>query len=262
MRQKIAGWRQKSGKRAENPPQAAVLVAVTEFASFAGHWLDPVSFGIVIGGTLVATVLRCGLAETRVALARIAALTTKPFDPAQAKAQMAKQVRDIASRGMVRAEPVHFGDSEFDQLTDVLISRRSVDQLHGEHEGYKRQRTEAARTAMHVLHQAAELAPVLGLAGTLVALGTMPSDAEAGGMTGAIAMAVVTTLYGLAAANFLFSPLASAIMRRSAREERDRQAVLDWLASGIDRSVPRPRAVPDVTPDIGPETRPEFRKAS
>lgn len=235
---------------------------MAEFASFAGQWLDPVSFGIVIGGTLLATILRCGLAESRQALASIAALVTRPFDPAQAKAQMARQIGDIASRGLVRAEPVHFGDSEFDQLTDVLISRRSIDQVHGEHESYKRQRTETARTAMHVLHQAAELAPVLGLAGTLVALGTMPGDADAGGMTGAIAMAVITTLYGLAAANFLFSPLASAIMRRSTREERDRQAVLDWLAREVDKAVPHPRAQPQVVPDITPDVRPGLRKAS
>ena len=229
--------------RPENPQSGAVLVAVDNLVTLFDHWFDPASLGIVLGGTLLATLLRCGPSEVRLALAKVCALTTKPFDPARAKAEMARQIRGIASEGFVRAEPVHFGDGEFDHLTDVLVSRRSIDTLHGEHDAYKRQRTEAARTAMHVLGQAAELAPVLGLAGTLVALGTMPSDASEGGMTGAIAMAVVTTLYGLAAANFVFSPLSSAIMRRSAREERDRQAVLDWLENGVRKAVPGPRVV-------------------
>ena len=236
------GGKNRAG-RAENPQPAAVLVAVDNIVTLFDHWFDPASLAIVLGGTLLATLLRCGPAEVNLALMKIGALATKPFDPARAKAEMARQIRSIADEGFARAEPVHFGDGEFDHLADVLVSRRSIDTLHREHDAYKRRRTEAAETAMHVLGQAAELAPVLGLAGTLVALGTMPSSAADGGMTGAIAMAVVTTLYGLAAANFLFSPLSAAIMRRSAREERDRQDVLDWLEKGVRKAAPRPRVV-------------------
>ena len=215
-------------------------------ATFLDHWLDPVALGIVLGGTLLATLLRCGFAEARVAMGKLGELLRPAFDPARAKAELARQLRDIASQGFLRAEPVHFGDAEFDCLSDVLVSRRSLDTLHAEHESHKRQRTEAARTAMHVLGQAAELAPVLGLAGTLVALGTMPDDPGEVSMTGAIAMAVVTTLYGLAAANFLFGPLAAAILRRSNREERDRQAVLDWLENGVRHAMPQERPGPQV----------------
>ena len=50
---------------------------------------------------------------------------------------------------------------------------------------------------------------------------------------GAIAMAVITTLYGLVAANFVFAPIGSAIGRKSRKEERDREAVLEWLEEGI-----------------------------
>lgn len=230
----------------EKLASAAVLGFVENVLSLIDQWFDPVSLAIVLGGTLLATMLRCGLAETRLAIAKVAALVTRPFDPAQAKAEMARQIRSIADKGFHGAAPVHFGDGEFDHLADVLISRRSIDTLHAEHDSYKRQRTEASRTAMHVLGHAAELAPVLGLAGTLVALGTMPSDASEGGMTGAIAMAVVTTLYGLAAANFLFGPLSSAILRRSAREERDRQAVLDWLEQGVRGSAPHVKPIKPV----------------
>ena len=169
----------------------AVLGAVETLATFTEHWLDPVSLGIVLGGTLLATLLRCGFSESRLAVRKLAELAMPAFDPARAKAEMARQIRDIASDGFLRAEPVHFGDGEFDHLADVLVSQRSLDTLHGEHDGYRRERTQAARTAMQVFQQAAELAPVLGLAGTLVALGTMPDVPSEGGMTGAIAMAVV-----------------------------------------------------------------------
>ena len=143
----------------------AVLGAVETLATFTEHWLDPVSLGIVLGGTLLATLLRCGFSESRLAVRKLAELAMPAFDPARAKAEMARQIRDIASDGFLRAEPVHFGDGEFDHLADVLVSQRSLDTLHGEHDGYRRERTQAARTAMQVFQQAAELAPVLGLAG-------------------------------------------------------------------------------------------------
>ncbi len=250
----------------EKPPAAAVLEVVESITTFAGQWFDPVSLAIVLGGTLLATLLRCGFAGMRLALGKIGALVTRPFDPAKAKAELSRQLREIENDGLLRAQPINSGDREFDCLSDTLASRRSVETIHAQHEEHKRKRTEAAETAMHVLGQAAELAPVLGLAGTLIGLGMMPSDlgsrAGSGGMTGAIAMAVITTLYGLAAANFLFSPLAAAIARRSAREERDRQAVLDWLESGVRKAAPKARPARGEGAEITELHKASMRKAS
>ena len=63
-------------------------------------------------------------------------------------------------------------------------------------------------------------------------------------------MAVVTTLYGLIAANFIFAPLGNAIARKSRREESDREEVLTWLEDSVRRAdVARPRPAAD-TPSI------------
>ncbi|MBB3033975.1 MotA/TolQ/ExbB proton channel family protein [Alteriqipengyuania lutimaris] len=203
------------------------------FLTLIDRWFDPVSLAIVLGGTVLATLLRCGPAQVRLGLGRIARLGRRPFDPARAKAQFSRQLRDIADHGPLRAEPVRTDDPDLAKLSQVLSGPRPREELAAAHARDTRGRTEAARAAIEVFHQAAELAPVLGLAGTLIALGTMPADGGEVGMAGAIAMAVVTTLYGLATANFLFGPLAAAIERRSAREEEDRQAIVDWLEQSI-----------------------------
>ena len=198
------------------------------------HWLSPAAFAIVFGGTLVATTLRCGWVDTRMALTGLRTLFEPAFEVMTAKAELTKQIREIAEEGFVRAEPHHFGDAEFDNLADLMISQRSIDSLHEEHHKYKEARMIHALRAFRTFESAADLAPILGLAGTLIALGQAPSAAhQAGGLVDAIAMAVVTTLYGLIAANFVFAPLASAIERKSRREERDRDLVLDWLANGL-----------------------------
>ena len=59
-------------------------------------WFDPAAIAIVFAGTLAATLLRCGLADCRIALAALSGLFDKPFDPAQAKAELSVQVREIA----------------------------------------------------------------------------------------------------------------------------------------------------------------------
>jgi len=248
-RQALAGRRQKIGAALKKRRCAVVLCSVENLATLIDQWLDPIALGIVLGGTLLATLLRCGFAQARLAITKVCALVRPAFDPARAKADLAKQIAAIRTQGILRAEPARSGDEDLDHLVDTLATRRSLEGLQADHERQRLQRTEAAQTAVDVLAHAAELAPVLGLAGTLVALGTMPGGSEASaagdvGMTGAIAMAVVTTLYGIAAANFLFGPLAAAIQRRSAREERDRQAVLEWLETAVRRTMPQAPARP------------------
>lgn len=197
-------------------------------------WFDPQAIAIVLAGTLAATLLRCGTADSRIALGALRGLLEPAFKIPQAKAELAVQIREIADDGFVRAEVHRFGDSEFDSLSDLIISQRSIDSLHAEHEKFKDARLATARTAIRVFECAAELAPVFGLAGTLFALGQAQGNGpQDSGLVGAISMAVVTTLYGLLAANFLFAPLGTAIARKSRQEEHDRDEVLEWLAHGI-----------------------------
>ena len=49
------------------------------------NWFDPEAIAIVLCGTLAATMLRCGLADSRIALVALRRLFGKKFDPAKAK---------------------------------------------------------------------------------------------------------------------------------------------------------------------------------
>lgn len=203
---------------------------------------DAQSAAIVFGGTAIGTLLRCGVADCRTAIAAIGGLGGNRFDADGAKAELAVQVQEIQQDGIMRANPHHFGDSEFDEVTDALIGTRSVAALLAAHEGHKARRMETNNRAVRALAQAAELAPVFGLAGTLISLSQLPSDGIArGAFAGAISMAVLTTLYGLVLANLLLAPLARVVERAAAAEENERQKLVDWLARHVSAVVPRPR---------------------
>ena len=210
------------------------------------QWLDPLSALLVLGGTLAAALLRCGWRDAREAARAALQLAQRPFASDHVRAELGAQIQDICENGLVRAHPHHFGDGEFDAVADALIRRRSLTALHEEHDKHRARRLARAETAIAVLGQAAELAPVLGLAGTLLSLGGLSAAVAANGdAAGAIGTAVTTTLYGLVVANFLFAPLAAAIARRSRQEEQARQELLDWLEEAVRGAL---HAAPPATP--------------
>lgn len=206
--------------------------------------IDPVSAVIVIGGTSLATLLRCGAGNCLAAIHALAQLGRKGFDADRARSEMAVQVQEIQQDGVHRAAVHHFGDSEFDEAADALIGGRSVKALLAAHETHKARRVKVAEAAATTLAQASELGPVFGLAGTLISLSQLPADGIAkGAFTAAISMAVLTTLYGLLLANLVLAPLARMVERVAAEEEAERQKIIDWLAWHVERAVP-PRRRP------------------
>ena len=207
--------------------------------------IDLPSALIVIGGTLAATLLRCGWRDVRVTLRAVARLMRPGFDMEHVRAELGAQIQEIDRDGLVRAQPHRFDDGEFDEVTDALIRCRSVQVLYDHHENHRRQRLDRANTAAQVLGQAAELGPVMGLAGTLLSLSSLASGAGPGASyASAIGLAVVTTLYGLIIANLVLTPLAEAVGRRCRIEEQERQELVDWLATAVRRA--RPTADADV----------------
>lgn len=202
--------------------------------------IDPASAAIVVGGTLLATFLRSGATNCRLAIRAVLALFRPPFRAEQARAELANHVQMIRRDGLIRAETHHFGDPEFDEACDGLAQSHSLTALRDAHRTHRERRQDRNARAVDTFAQAAELSPVFGLAGTLVSLSQLSSTA-AGGLdfTAAIGMAVLTTLYGLLLGNIVFAPLARLLDRAASAEERERQEVVDWLEAQVAPAVPR-----------------------
>lgn len=200
--------------------------------------IDPASAAIVLGGTCFSTVLRCGWRECALTFAEIGQLWLRPFDAAEARAELARQVQEIRKDGLLRSQPHQTGDREFDEVTEALIGQRSIAALLGTHEKFRARRQRMSQIAVRLFAQAAELAPVFGMVGTLVSLNKLAGGATAENFAAATAMAVLTTLYGLLAANLIFAPISRMIERAADHEEMERQRLVDWLAEQIHEACP------------------------
>lgn len=208
--------------------------------------LDPASAAIVVGGTLVATLLGSGRGELAASLSAVGQLFHRPFDYEHARAEIARDVEAMRTDGVVRARAMHSTDREIISATDALIHDRSLASLIATHERFRDERCARRTLALRPVLLAAEMGPVFGMVGTLVSLSQMAQAAPAqGSMIGGIALAVLTTLYGLILAHLACNPLARLIARRGAHEEAQRQMLIDWLARQLAAAVPpSPRPAP------------------
>jgi len=189
---------------------------------------------IVLGGTLLATFLACGRREITAAARSLGALLKPRFDYEKARAEIARDVEEIRHDGLLRAHPLHTSDREIALVSDALIHDRSLRSLIATHERCQRQRQSSRLAALAPVRQAAEMAPVFGMAGTLFSLSQMQvGDMGDAQLLASVAMAIVTTLYGLLLANLAFHPLARLMERRMLAEDEDRQRLIDWLAAQL-----------------------------
>lgn len=220
--------------------------------------LDLEAAAVVIGGTVLASILRCGWRAAWAALRAVMGLFTRRFNKEALRADLALQIQDIAQDGLLRAQPHTSGDAAFDAASTALIRHRSVQALYEEHRQFRLRRQQETEKAVGALNSIGELAPVLGLVGTLLALGSL----SVGGMEiadygKAIGTSVTTTLYGLLLANFVAYPLCSRVQRRADAEEVDRAELLQWLADNLRSALPRePQAAPGERSDGRPSDRP------
>jgi chemotaxis protein MotA len=211
---------------------------------------DPNALMLVVFGTLAATLLRCGWGELASALRMAARLFRRRFSEPKVRAALAAQVRHINAQGLLRAEIGVVADEDLNEALCAMLHRRSVEAIAEHHAMQRVRRQRVAADGARVFNLAADLGPVFGLAGTLVALSQLPAGGLAPeAISTAVSTAVLTTLYGVVTANLVYGPLGRQITRVAEREEEDRQLVVDWLTSQLripsnsDEPAPRPRLV-------------------
>lgn len=196
---------------------------------------------IVLGGTLLATVLGSGRRELMAATGAMWQMLHRPFNYEHARSEIARDVETIRHDGVLRSPKSRSSDREIAQATDALIHDRSVKSLIDAHEQCQHRRREQRELSLRPLFLAGEMAPVFGMAGTLFSLSQLNAgDVQDLAMMATVGMAIITTLYGLLLAHLVFLPMGRMISRRGLREEEDRKLLIEWLARQLASSLPHP----------------------
>ena len=183
-------------------------------------FFDPGALVIVVAGTLLATLARCGLGDIRAALQALFSLATRGFNPDPNRAALARCVPEIRKRGRLCADAPLPPDRELAKLVETYLSTGSFDAMHIEARAARVPREIRRSQAVRVFDYAGELAPIFGLVGTLFAISQLTPAAGASATDttlAAISTAVLSSLYGVLIAHIVCVPLAGAIDRRGDR---------------------------------------------
>ncbi len=192
-------------------------------------FVDARSSLIVLGGTLAVTAISFSLPEISAVFSAI----SKTFTRAETSPREIA-LRMVRLAGRVRRDPNRAVENELTQFKSAPFLARGlglvaddtpvedIESLLSEEVSASDSRS---RTSVLILQRASEVAPAMGLIGTLVGLVQMLGGLNEPDTIGpGMALALLTTLYGAVLGNMVFAPLASKLERR---------AVEDHLAHSI-----------------------------
>jgi chemotaxis protein MotA len=203
---------------------AAVAIAAMMLISpsHLGAFLNLPGLIVVIGGTLVATFLSRPTAEVMAILRSIPALMRE--EPLPTTKHDVDQLLRFASR--YRVASIRSAEQELGRISNSFVRaglQQVVDRApEQELEKTLRWRLSSVlrreQSRVQIINTMAIFAPAFGMLGTLFGLVNMLSGLGESGLQeigGSMAFAMITTVYGIIAANLLFKPLAIKMERRT-----------------------------------------------
>ncbi len=201
---------------------ALILLAMAASGS-VGAFADIPAFLIVIGGTFLVTSVSFTTAEIiNAQRVMIRAVIYKQEPPSRAALLMIELASLLRSQGWGTLE------SRVKQMRGNPFLQRAVSHLVDglPYEQIEQLLTQeiAATSDRHlksagIIRRAGEVAPAMGLIGTLIGLVQMLGNLEDPASIGpAMAVALLTTFYGAVLANMVFNPLATKLERNAAEE--------------------------------------------
>jgi len=188
-----------------------------------GAFLDLPAFLIVIGGTVCITTACFSLGEvlnSQIVIAK--AVFGRPKDPAQAAIrilQLSERARKEGILGLERQLSRANTDPFLSKAMDLVLDGTTPEEIEKILKNDVNSMATRHVKGASVLRKAAEIAPAMGLIGTLIGLVQMLGRLDDPATIGpAMAVALLTTFYGAVLANMVFSPLASKLERNSMEE--------------------------------------------
>jgi chemotaxis protein MotA len=217
---------------------AMLIAASVIFGGNVMGFIDLPSILLVVGGTIAVTFIKFKMGDVINSLTvAMKAFTVKMSDPEEIIADMIRCSRIAKKEGLIALEKEsasdpfalkalrYLSDGYDEGLIENMLSKdiRLMVQRH--------------LIGQNVFRAMGESAPAFGMIGTLIGLVQMLSNmGEPSSIGPAMALALLTTLYGAVLANFLFLPIAEKLSLRSDQEKLNNSIILEG-AVGINRGL-------------------------
>lgn len=205
-------------------------------------FLDPTALALVGGGTALATALRTPARDLGRAVAALSTLARRRFSAAPLLAQLAAQAKIAQRHGVLALDRSIITDPDLAVGVAAIVDGASPEAVTTLLEERRLARIDRHAAAADVWAAIAETAPAMGMVGTLIGLAAMfATMADPQAIGGAMAVALLATLYGALIAHLLALPVAHRLRTAARTEARERHRLQAPLAALAAREAPRAR---------------------
>jgi len=218
-----------------------VVVAAIFLGGSMGVFLNIPSLFIVIGGTAMVVLVKFNLGQYlgafKVALNCFRSKLQKPEDLIPEIVEMSGVAR---KEGILALENIEIKNPYLVNGVNLLIDGTSPEDTKRLLFRDKQEISERHKLGAQVFSASGDVAPAMGMIGTLIGLVQMLSAMDDPKSIGpAMAVALLTTLYGAVLANMVFLPLADKLALRRVEEEKLNTICLDGVVAIQEGQNPR-----------------------
>jgi len=204
--------------------------------------LDPAALAIVAGGTAMSAALRTPVRDLAAAARGAAALMRAPFRAEPLAEQVAALSRIARRHGTFQLDRSVIADPDVAAAVAAVVDGAGADEVSALLCDLRDRRAERHRAAAEVWAGAAEVAPAMGMVGTLVGLAQVfAAMTDPAAIGGAMAVALLATLYGALLSNLVLAPVAARLREASRAEWFERARLEAPLRRLAERETPHPR---------------------
>ncbi|EED30902.1 flagellar motor component [gamma proteobacterium NOR5-3] len=217
-----------------------VLAAILTGGS-ALVFINVPSILIVLGGTVMVVMIKFSMGQFFGAFkVALTAFINKTSDPEELIEKIVELANIARKEGMLALENQEIDNDFLDEGVKMLIDGNSREVVNTVLSKDMQQTIERHTWGAKVFSATADVAPAMGMIGTLIGLVQMLSNMSDPKSIGpAMAVALLTTLYGAMLANMIAMPIADKLTLRKADELRVRSMCIDGVLAIQEGQNPR-----------------------
>ncbi len=197
----------------------------------AGTFVNTPSLLVVLGGTVLVTMMKFSLGKFLGAAGiAVKAFLYKPSNPEDLITESVELAKAARQGGLLALEDKEISDDFMKTGLGLLIDGHPADTVKAMLQKDLNQTLKRHSDGQDIFKAIGDVGPAMGMIGTLIGLVQMLSNMDDPKQIGpAMAVALLTTLYGAILANMFALPIADKLAVRSAEEHTSKNLIIDAL---------------------------------
>ncbi len=199
----------------------------------AGTFVNTPSLLVVLGGTVLVTMMKFSLGKfAGAASIAVKAFLYKPSNPEELIQESVELAKAARQGGLLALEDREISDDFMKTGLGLLIDGHPADTVRTMLQKDLNETLKRHNDGQDIFKAIGDVGPAMGMIGTLIGLVQMLSNMDDPKQIGpAMAVALLTTLYGAILANMFALPIADKLAVRSREENTSKTLIIDALLS-------------------------------